>query len=288
MNRALKYAIPLLSIPGLLLFGACAGGAPPMSEMPQEMEEMAPSEPREEEGYVEEGRSAADAASGEEMGIERKIVKIGYVTLEVEDVVEATDEVVAIAEELGGYVVSSYKRDGERGLSGQVSIRVPADRFDEAFDRLRHLATDVPYERIEARDVTEEYVDLEARLRNLEATEVQYLALLEEANTVTEMLEVQEALWNVRWQVEQIQGRVTYLERTSEMSLIEVDLEETEGLAESWSASGAFRSAVRGLTAFGRALATLAVWLVVFCWIWIPILLVIIRRRRRRRTASAD
>jgi hypothetical protein len=283
MNRMIRYAVPLLSILGLLLYGGCAGGAPQMSEVPQE---MAPSAPWEEEAYVEEDRSAGDAASGEATGIERKIVKTGYVTLEVEDVVEATDGVGAIAEELGGYVVSSYKRDGGGGLSGQVSIRVPSDRFDEAFDRLRLLATNVPYERIEARDITEEYVDLEARLRNLEATEVQYLALLEEASTVTEMLEVQEALWNVRWQIEQIQGRMTYLERTSDMSLIEVELEETKKLAESWSVSDAFRSAVRGLTSFGRALATLAVWLVVFCWIWIPILLIIIRRRRRRRAAS--
>ena len=286
MNRALKYAIPLLSIPGLLLFGACAEGAPPMPGVPSGV--PAPSEEWEEEEYVDEDRNAEDSASAAETAVERKIVKTGYITLEVEDTVEAMDEVAAVADELGGYVVSSQRREGERGLWGEINIRVPADGFDEAFDMLRHLATDVPYERIEARDITEEYVDLEARLRNLEAAEEQYLALLEKAGTVGEMLEVQEALWNVRWQVEQIQGRVTYLERTSEMSLIEVDLEETKRLAESWSASGAFRSAVRGLTAFGRALATLAVWLVVFCWIWIPILLVIIRRRRRRRTSSAD
>lgn len=285
MNRTLKYAVPLLSGLGLLLFGGCAGGAPEMAEVPQE---MAPSAPWEEEKYVEEDRSAGDAGSDEATGIERKIVKTGYITLEVEDMVEAMDEVAAVADGLGGYVVSSQRREGEWGLSGQVNIRVPADRFDEAFDRLRRLAVNVPYESTEARDITEEYVDLEARLRNLEATEEQYLALLEEAGTVAEMLEVQEALWNVRWQIEQIKGRMTYLERTSDMSLINVELEETEGLAESWSASGAFRSAVRGLTAFGRALATLAVWLVVFCWIWIPILIIMIRRRRRRRAASAD
>lgn len=285
MNRTLKYAVPLLSGLGLLLFGGCAGGAPEMAEVPQE---MAPSAPWEEEKYVEEDRSAGDAGSDEATGIERKIVKTGYITLEVEDMVEAMDEVAAVADGLGGYVVSSQRREGEWGLSGQVNIRVPADRFDEAFDRLRRLAENVPYESTEARDITEEYVDLEARLRNLEATEEQYLALLEEAGTVAEMLEVQEALWNVRWQIEQIKGRMTYLERTSDMSLINVELEETEGLAESWSASGAFRSAVRGLTAFGRALATLAVWLVVFCWIWIPILIIMIRRRRRRRAASGD
>jgi len=281
MNRLLKYSIPLLSIPGLLLFGACAGGAPSMPGVPSEV--PAPSEDWEEKEYIDEGRYAEGAASGEETEIERKIVKTGYITLEVEDMVEAMEEVAAVADELGGYVVSSQRREGEWGLSGQINIRVPADRFNEAFDRLRRVAVDVPYESTEARDVTEEYVDLEARLRNLEATEEQYLTLLEEAGTVGEMLEVQEALWNVRWEIERIEGRVRYLERTSEMSLINVELEETEGLAESWSASGAFRSAVRGLTAFGRALATVAVWLVVFCWIWIPILVIWMRRRRRSR-----
>lgn len=282
MNRLLKYSIPLLSIPGLLLVGACSQvGAPSMPGVPSEV--PAPSEDWEEKEYVDEGRYAEGAASAAEAAVERKIVKTGYVTLEVEDMVEAMDEVAAVADELGGYVVSSQRREGERGLSGEINIRVPADRFDEAFDRLRRLAVDVPYESTEARDVTEEYVDLEARLRNLEATEEQYLTLLEEAGTVGEMLEVQEALWNVRWEIERIEGRVRYLERTSEMSLINVELEETEGLAEAWSASGAFRSAVRGLTAFGRALATVAVWLVVFCWIWIPVLIIMIRRRRRSR-----
>jgi hypothetical protein len=150
--------------------------------------------------------------------------------------------------------------------------------------RLRQLAVAVPYETTTARDVTEEYVDLEAQLRNLQATEAQYLTLLERAENVEEILKVQKELSTVRGQIEQIEGRMQYLEQTSETSLIEVTLQETEGLAEPWSASAAFQSAVRGLTAFGRGLATVLIWVGIFCWAWVPPLVIWLRRRRRART----
>jgi hypothetical protein len=142
----------------------------------------------------------------------------------------------------------------------------------------------VPYETTTAEDVTEEYVDLEAQLSNLQATEAQYLVLLEKAETVEDMLKVQKELSNVRGQIEQIEGRMKYLEQTSETSLIEVNLQETEGLAEPWSASAALQSAVRGLTTFGRGLATVLIWLGIFCWAWVPPLVIWLRRRRRAKS----
>ena len=223
-----------------------------------------------------------------ETGIDRKLVKTGQLTLEVDDIVEAMDSVAGIAGELDGYVVSSSKHERENRVFGHVSIRVPAERFDEAFDRLRQLAVDVPYENTESRDVTEEYTDLEAQLRNLEATEAQYLALLEKAETVEDILAVQRELSNVRGQIERTKGRMQYLERTSDMSLIEVSLQETKPLgATGWSASETFKSAVRGLIAFGKVLANIAIWLVIFCPIWIPIIF-LIRFLRRRRKAKAQ
>jgi len=283
MNKLLKISIPVLLILGLMLTSACASaGGPPMPSMPampapMEMPPLAP------EGFVDKGEWTS--AVPEEPAVERKIIKTGYITLEVESVVEAMDEVAGVAGELDGYVVSSNKYEHERGISGSVAIRVPAESFEEAFERLRELAINVPQERTQATDVTEEYVDLEARLHNLEATEAQYLALLEKATKVEEMLEVQQALSNVRGQIEQIEGRMKYLERTSDMSLIEVTLNQTKGLlAEpSWSASGAVKSAVRGLTTFGRGLATALIWIGIFCWVWIPPLVIWLRRRRRAR-----
>ena len=278
MNKLLKFSVPILLILGLMLISGCAAAPPMPVPSPAPLPSMPPPEEFvDKEGYPE-------AVPGE-AAIERKIVKTGHITLEVEDIAEIMDEVAEVADELGGYVVSSHKSGDEGKTSGYITIRVPADRFDEAFGELRQLAINVPYESTEARDVTEEYVDLEARLHNLEATEAQYLALLEKAQTVEEMLKVQQALSNVRGEIERIEGRMKYLERTSDMALIEVTLRETKPLAGPWNASSAFKSAVRGLTTFVRGLATVLIWLGVFCWIWVPPLVIWLRRRRRKAKA---
>jgi len=265
MNKLLRVSIPILLILGLVLISGC--GASPS---------VAPDVPG--DGGQDEGEIPQDSTQG------RKIVKEGAITLEVEDIAETMDEVAEMAGELNGYVVSSYKHEYERGVSGRIVIRVPSEEFEEAFVRLRQLAVAVPYETTTAEDVTEEYVDLEAQLGNFLATEAQYLTLLEKAETVEEMLKVQKELSNVRGQIEQIEGRMKYLEQTSETSLIEVSLQETQGLAEPWSASAAFQSAVRGLTTFGRGLATVLIWLGIFCWAWVPPLVIWLRRRRRAKS----
>jgi len=269
MDKLLKVSITILLILGLAVISGCAFS--PSGEAPPEESERG-------EGGQDEGEIP------EEQTEDRKIVREGSITLEVEDIAETMDEVAEMAEELNGYVVASYKHEYERGVSGHITIRVPVERFDEAFVRLRQLAIAVPYETTTAKDVTEEYVDLEAQLSNLLATEAQYLALLEKAETVEEMLKVQKELSNVRGQIEQIEGRMQYLEQTSETSLIAVDLEETKGLAEPWSASAALQSAVRGLTTFGRGLATVLIWLGIFCWAWVPPLVIWLRRRRRAKS----
>jgi hypothetical protein len=280
MNKLLKVSIPILLILGLALISGCGASPEALPSIPGE-------EGRGEESFLVVP-TTGDGGQHEswipaELTEDRKIVKTGYMTLEVEDIAETLDRVAEMADELNGYVVSSYKHEYERGVSGRITIRVPFEKFDEAFERLRQLAVAVPYETTTAKDVTEEYVDLEAQLGNLQATEAQYLALLEKAETVEDMLKVQKELSNVRGEIEQIEGRMKYLEQTSETSLIEVDLEETEGLAEPWSASDAFQSAVRGLTTFGRGLATVLIWLGIFCWAWVPPLVIWLRRRRRAK-----
>ena len=282
MNELLKVSILILLILGLVLISGCAGFLPSGNGGGSEPSEGG----RGEESYVPADTDGGGDESEipDELTEDRKIVKTGSITLEVEDIAETMDEVAEMADELKGYVVSSYKHEYERGVSARITIRVPFERFDEAFARLRQLAIDVPYETTTAKDVTEEYVDLEAQLGNLLATEAQYLALLEKAENVEEMLKVQRELSNVREEIERIEGRMKYLEQTSETSLIEVNLEEAEGLAEPWSPSAVLKSAVRGLTAFGRGLATVLIWLGIFCWAWVPPLVIWLRRRRRAKS----
>ncbi|UCG83553.1 MAG: DUF4349 domain-containing protein [Dehalococcoidia bacterium] len=268
MDKLPKVSIVVLLILGLVLISGC--GTSPSVQPPDEGKYPS-----------DAGQSSSDS---EEPTEDRKIVKTGYITLEVEDIAETMDEVAEMTDELNGYVVSSYKYNYDQRVEGRIVIRVLFEKFDEAFARLRQLAIAVPYETTTATDVTEEYVDLEAQLSNLLATEAQYLTLMEKAETVEEMLKVQRELSNVRGQIEQLEGRMQYLERTSETALIEVNLQETKGLAEHWSASAALRSAVRGLTTFGRGLATVFIWLGIFCWAWVPPLVIWLRRRRRAKS----
>jgi len=197
MNKLFKISIPVLIL-GLMLTSACAKAGVP--SVPAPTPAPAPM-PAPSEGFVED-KGYPGEAMPEELAAERKIIRTGHITLEVEDVDGTTGQVAQVADELGGYVVSSNKREGRTKTYGSVTIRVPADRFGEAFDRFRQLAVKVPFESTESRDVTEEYVDLQARLHNLEATETQYLVLMEKAETVEEMLKVQQALSNVRGQIE--------------------------------------------------------------------------------------
>ena len=281
INKRAFLLVPLIIIIiGLMLSSACASMPTGQESYPAPMPETAPGE------YMDRDKGYSDGGIDNtisDFDIERLIVRNGNLTLEVDKVVEAMDNVTDIAAIMGGYVVSSYKYEDEEGISGEISIRIPSDRFDEAFDRLHQIAKAVPYEHTDSRDVTEEYVDLQARLKNLEATELQYLELLKKAETVDEMLQVQRELSNVRGLIEQLQGRIKYLERVSEMALIDVSLNESGSLAGPWSLVNTIKSAAQGVIAFARGLLTLIIWFGVFSWIWIPILIIWRRRRKKSR-----
>jgi len=223
-------------------------------------------------------------------GVDRRLVKTGYITMEVNDITEAIAGVTRVAEELDGYVVSSNEQGDKDITYGRISIRVPSDRFDEAFDRLRKLAVKVTNKSTDSQDVTEEYTDLQAQLRNLEATEAQYLELLKKAQTVEDTLKVYQQLSNVRQEIERIKGRIQYLERTSDMALIEINLYKTQPIdGTGWSALETLKSAVRGLATFGKALANIAIWLVIFSPVWIIILVVVLyfTRWRKKKARSS-
>lgn len=280
MSKLLKVATLAVLILVFVLVTGCAGRKAVVAPLP----------PGVTKDYIAGTESVAIRGESGAAGIDRKVVKIGYLTMEVADIAESMSEVAAVAKELGGYVVSSSKQgDGEQTF-GRISIRVPAERFDEAFDRLRKLAINVPSESAQSQDITEEYTDLKARLRNLEATEAQYLELLKKAETVEDTLKVYQHLSNVRGEIEQVKGRIQYLERTSDMALIEINLQKTRPLGQpGWSALKTLESAIRGLSTFGRVLADMAIWLAVFSPVWIVILVVVLyftRWRKRKAITS--
>jgi multidrug efflux pump subunit AcrA (membrane-fusion protein) len=301
LNKLVKILIPILVILGLLLAAGCAGKQASVTTPPYATGTVpapasaptlwstlrGPSQSSESTGntYSDSSQSAAGGTGATDT--DRKIVKNGDMTLEVNDITVAITGVAKVATDLNGYVVSSNKQGDQDITYGQISIRVPSDRFDEAFDKLRKLAVNVPNERTDSQDVTEQYTDLQAQLRNLEATEAQYLEILTKAEKVEDILAVQRELSNVRGQIEQLKGRIQYLDRTSDMALINVYLQKTKPLGgTAWSALETLKSAARGLVSFGKVLANILIWVAVFSPVWIIILVVVLYFTRWRKAKA--
>jgi len=179
-----------------------------------------------EKPITEEGAGGVVTEVDQPWATERMIVRTAEIALVVNDVAIALDRVADLAENLGGYVVSSKRWKEDERLVGIITVRVPAEDFGDAMESLHRLAVDVTHEDTSSKDVTEEYVDLSAKLKNLEATEEQYLRLMEKAEKVEEILDVQRELSKTRGEIEQTKGRMQYLERTSATSLIRVQLNQ--------------------------------------------------------------
>ena len=249
--------------------------------MPPEREE-APSKV-----YVEKESVVGALPQADE---ERMIVRNGDMSLVVEDVVDARDEIAQLSVRLGGYVVSSWVSGEGKEMRGSISIRVPDEKFEQAFVELRKLAVRVDSESTHSRDVTEEYTDLEARLKNAEATENQYLTLLDKAEDVEDILRIYDSLSRVRREIEQIKGRMQYLERTSSMSLITAQLQPAATakplVPVGWSALEALKSAIRGIVIFGQWLVFIVIGLLIFSPVWGTILGIFFWRRRRKKAQT--
>jgi PKD repeat protein len=175
-------------------------------------------------------------SSGESGGIvtlpgtpqDRMIVRTGNMSIVVNDISAALAAITQIAESHEGYVVTSNTwKDGER-VYGSISIRIPADSYDTTSTSITQIAVEVTSQSTSSQDVTEEYVDLAAQLSSLQATEQQLLLILSRATTVTDTLAVQAQLTKIQTQIEQIKGRMQYLERTSATSLITINLAQAK------------------------------------------------------------
>ena len=151
----------------------------------------------------------------------RIIIRTVNMSIVVDEIQAAIDDIARIADEAGGWMVSS---DHSLKHAGSISVRVPATGLESVVETLRDLATDIESETSTSQDVTDEYYDLQSRLKNQRATEEALIKLLEKAEHVQYALEVQRELTNVQENIERMLGRIKLLEETSAYSLITVHL----------------------------------------------------------------
>jgi hypothetical protein len=157
---------------------------------------------------------------------DRMVVRTGNIQMVVNQISVTLEGINQIAARYGGYVVNSQQwKEGDRNI-GAISIRVLAENYDKAMADLRSIAKSITSESTNSQDVTEEYSDLDSRVKNLQATETQLLKIMETAAKTEDILSIQRELTTFRGQIEQMKGRMIYLERTSSTSLININLEE--------------------------------------------------------------
>ena len=286
----------------LVVMAAC-GAASPQSEMSVAMPAEAPAamemarDMAESGGAVESGSMVAPQQVAPDP---RKIIYTGNIGIMVKDPAVAMQQIQDMATGAGGYTSQAqlYQYSGDL-MRGMVVIRVPAESYDSILVRIRELGSRVLNENSSASDVTAEYTDLEAQLRNLEAAERELQALLTEVRQrpnakPSDILEVFNALSQKRGEIEQVKGRLQYLQNQVGFSTISVDLVPDQVTAPvidtGWQPLVTVKDAFRSLVSILQGLVTLLINLVivvlpVVLLVALPIVLLVmlVRWLRRRR-----
>ena len=188
---------------------------------------------------------------------ERKIIQRASLSIEVKDFQSSSDAVIDIVERSNGFISDSHSYVTDTGRKrGDITIRVPTDKFLAVIAEIACVG-DVKSKDTSGEDVTEEYIDLTARLNNSERQEQRLLEILDMANNTKEVLEVEREVWRVRTEIERLTGRIKYLENRVELATISVSLYEPEPITHSWGIRDAIHSAFEGFVSVIRGLIIL-------------------------------
>lgn len=234
---------------------------------------------------------------------ERMVVKNAQLSLVVADPPASMKRISDLADQMGGFVVSAnlYQERLESGVEvprAEITIRVPAERLNEALERIRQESNQTPLtETINSQDVTAEYTDLESRLRNLEEAEAQLRNIMDSATKTEDVLAVYNELVRTREQIEVIKGQMQYYEQSSALSSISVSLIANEAVQPltigRWQPVGVAKQAIQSLISAFKFIVNAAIWimlfvlpvlLLLFVVFVLPIYLVVRVWRRRRKS----
>ncbi|MGI5819326.1 MAG: DUF4349 domain-containing protein [Armatimonadota bacterium] len=270
-----------------------AGDAVPMEEPPPQMEQrsmdlgaamdeaMSPTAPV--------GMTAAEAAP-----VDRKVIKSGEVSVEITDIEAAQKQIIEMVDRSGGFVQSMTVSDYDTSRQAEIIARIPSDHFSEIYDGVRGLGK-VTRDHIGGQDVTQEYMDLERRIANLQAQEERVREMFEDAESVEDLLKIEQRLTEVRGQIEQYQGRLRFLKDQVGYSTLTISLYEP-GMApieqpDGWRIGYHLRGAWLALVGAFRSLVYGVIWIVIagsVVWVPLAVVILLIRRWALRRRAERE
>jgi hypothetical protein len=218
---------------------------------------------------------------------DRLVIQDSNLSLQVKDVSQTINDILETTKKLDGFLINSSLTKPEGATSGNISVRIPEEKRQEAMDSFTKMAVKVVSESVYGDDVTDQYVDLESQLEVLNKTKVKYEEILQKADKVADLMSVQEQLTNLQTQIDNLKGQQKYYEQSAKLSKVVVYL-STDELAlpysptNEWRPTVIFKNAIRSLIGLFRVLGSLIIWAIVFIPVIIPIVLIIRLIKRKK------
>jgi hypothetical protein len=276
-----KHAAPLIGLILLLamILSACAPAASPAQSNTRTdsynggAPAAAPQAANESKGLV--ANSPTDSTSQADP-LQRLVIRNATLAIVVKDPGQSMDAISKMAEQMGGYVVSSNlsKISNSEGIEipqADISVRVPAEKLTQAMEQIKAMVdnkgTDVLNENVTGQDVTKDYTDQKSRLTNLENAEKQLQKIMDETTKTEDVLAVYNQLVSIREQIEVTKGQIQYYEESAALSSISVRLQSQASIKPitiaGWQPVGVARDAVQALINILQFLGTALIWLII-------------------------
>jgi hypothetical protein len=229
--------------------------------------------------------TSADSSQANASASDRLVIKNANLSIVVKDPAKSMDTISKLADNMGGWVVSSslYKASNGEGMDypqASINIRVPADKLSDAMTQIKaeveNAKTDIRSENVTGEDVTSQYTDLQSQLTNMQDTEATLREIMASATKTEDVLAVYNQLSQIRGQIEVLKGQIKYYEESAHYSAINVELISKESIQPitvgGWQPQGVIRDAFQALINAGKSIFSIMIYLIILI---LPILIVL-------------
>jgi hypothetical protein len=317
----IKRSLVILMLVTLLLTGCAAAATPAVSDgfnqsskgLPVEAAPAMPAAPAPQmEGGSQPAQSDLAPLPQDQTAADARVVLMNAdLSIVVVDPASAMNTITKMANDMGGFVVSSQlsKVQTSNGIEvpeATITVRVPAEKLTTAMNQIKALVkdaqNDIVSENVTGQDVTKEYTDLKSQLTNLQQAEQQLQKIMDSATKTSDVLDVYNQLVQVRQQIDVLQGQIQYYDQASRLSAISVTIQAEASVAPltvgGWQPVGTARNAVQALVNSMKFLANAAIWILLYIlpmlvaialpiWLLVIIIRALVRRNKKRKVAMA-